>query len=124
LQQSWVLVHTTSGWVIGGYAAALWNSSVNYYQSPNNESFLFALKNSNDSELMKFPKLSSKEMAQSSVGILTGDLSLAQVSFASQITPTQILIQNAERMLVIGTTCMVLLDCQKPIGIYEVFSVQ
>ncbi len=97
---------------------------MNYYQSPNNESFLFALKNSNDSELMKFPKLSSKEMAQSSVGILTGDLSLAQVSFASQITPTQILIQNAERMLVIGTTCMVLLDCQKPIGIYEVFSVQ
>jgi hypothetical protein len=59
-----VLVRTTGGWIIGGYAAASWNSSGNCYQSPNNKSFLFALKNSNgnDYERTQYPfKPSSNE---------------------------------------------------------------
>jgi hypothetical protein len=40
-----VVVRCSDGFVFGGYAAASWNSSCSWIQSPGNASFLFTLKN-------------------------------------------------------------------------------
>jgi hypothetical protein len=50
-----VLIETSKKWVLGGYSPCVWESTMDFAEDTNGESFLFSLKRPGGTEAMMFP---------------------------------------------------------------------